>query len=566
MSGVEGDQSWLEPSQADLQAALREAYENPARTAELGSASAELAKNWTWDKVAVQYASRLAELKERPRFQERAAGKRKDVKLSCCMIVRNEERVIADCLKSVKPYADQIIVVDTGSTDRTPEICREIGVDLRFFQWTDSFAEARNQSMLGATGDWIFYVDADDTLPPECGKAIRGAAASAPKETGYFILPVRFLDGTQVDHVKLFRNLPGLQWDYRIHEQILPSLKALGASPGRITGAYVLHSNYDTSPEGQARKRVRDWKLLKMELKERPNNAYVLFCCGMTAHYTDDHKKAIPWLKKSLANSAPGDSTVRKCYALWALSLLKMEKVKEAKRVIADGLGVCPGDPELLYTLAQIEANEGRLDEALDHFQQVLRADITSHLSSINIGITGHLTLHHIGNIEFRRNNYDAARQAFYAALRAAPDYLLSAFRLYDAAIEMQDMETADAMLAHVQQHQGFSESWLNMLKKRTAEVEPTLRKVLEDRPDATAIRMELSRLLLRSEREREAIPHLHLLDSQSIAEATFYLGVMAIKQGRQGEALAWMQRAHELNPEHADTVEQLRVLRGEAN
>ena len=85
-------------------------------------------------------------------------------RLSVCMIVKNEERFLGQCLASVKDIADELIVIDTGSTDRTIEIAREHGAQVGYFEWCNDFAAARNASIAAATGDWILFLDADEEL------------------------------------------------------------------------------------------------------------------------------------------------------------------------------------------------------------------------------------------------------------------------------------------------------------------------------------------------------------------------------------------------------------------
>jgi glycosyltransferase involved in cell wall biosynthesis len=84
--------------------------------------------------------------------------------LSVCLIVKNESQHLSRCLASVKPYADEIIVVDTGSQDNTPDIAREYGAKLSYFAWGDDFSAARNYSISQACGEWIFIIDADEEL------------------------------------------------------------------------------------------------------------------------------------------------------------------------------------------------------------------------------------------------------------------------------------------------------------------------------------------------------------------------------------------------------------------
>jgi glycosyltransferase involved in cell wall biosynthesis len=94
------------------------------------------------------------------------------IAISLCMIVRDEEAVLGRCLDSVAPYVDEIVIVDTGSTDRTKEIAREYGAAVYDFEWIDDFAAARNFAFSKATRDYILWLDADDLLLPEDGERL----------------------------------------------------------------------------------------------------------------------------------------------------------------------------------------------------------------------------------------------------------------------------------------------------------------------------------------------------------------------------------------------------------
>ncbi|MFG0216248.1 glycosyltransferase family 2 protein, partial [Brevibacillus porteri] len=81
-------------------------------------------------------------------------------KISLCMIVKNEEECLHKCLDSVKDLVDEMIIVDTGSTDKTVEIGKSFGAVVHSYEWQDNFAEARNFGLEKATGDWILWMDA----------------------------------------------------------------------------------------------------------------------------------------------------------------------------------------------------------------------------------------------------------------------------------------------------------------------------------------------------------------------------------------------------------------------
>ena len=93
--------------------------------------------------------------------------------LSLCMIVRDSSRTLGACLESIRPWVDEIIVVDTGSVDATPEIAESYGANVFYFPWCDDFSAARNQSLSHATGDWLFWMDSDDTIDAENGRKLR---------------------------------------------------------------------------------------------------------------------------------------------------------------------------------------------------------------------------------------------------------------------------------------------------------------------------------------------------------------------------------------------------------
>ena len=95
--------------------------------------------------------------------------------ISACMIVKNEEKLLPTCLKSIKDYVDEIVIVDTGSTDQTVSIAESFGARVYHHPWENNFSKHRNQSFSYAKGDWIFYIDADEELLPGSGDALRAA-------------------------------------------------------------------------------------------------------------------------------------------------------------------------------------------------------------------------------------------------------------------------------------------------------------------------------------------------------------------------------------------------------
>ncbi len=499
----------------------------------------------------------------------RAKKLAKEADISLCMIAKDEERVIGDCLRSAMPYFAETILVDTGSKDQTIQIAKDLGAHVIESSWPDSFAEARNESLQPAKGKWIFWLDCDDTLPPSSAEAILNAALNAPPEIAGFIVPVQFVEegpgaGTRVDHVKLFRNIPGVQFEGRIHEQILASLRPHGEI-ARIGGAVVLHSGYDTSVEGQAKKRIRDEKLLTLDLEERPEHPFVLFNLGMTAHFCADHETAIEWLQKSIHFSGENDSHVRKAYALMGASHRYLGQLERALEVFDEGNDRVGGDPELDFQSAITLCELGRWAEAKTKYL-AMPLDTSGFFSSIDIGILGYKRSANLGRVCLALGEYNEAKEWLSTAFQQNPRAQEVAVDLIHAALERGDYRTAQTTLDELKTRCGPTESWADLqaqlMEMRGESPDGFLWTMARMHPCAVGPRLVLARRMLGSGFEREAAPHLEILDGLGCAEAAYFRGVSATRQGDFGRALVHMERAASLNPAHEATLQQVEALR----
>jgi len=194
--------------------------------------------------------------------------------LTLCMIVKNEERNLLRCLDSVRSLTSEFIIVDTGSTDRTPDIAAENGAELIPFDFTVvDFAAARNHAIDRARGEWILMLDADETLDPESAPKIEELVAVG-ENAGYFLeRHNRSSDSDKsfTDYVvRLFPNQPNHRYRGRVHEIIDTSILSGG---GRLhkTDIRIDHS-FSSDPE--ARRRKNHWyiKILKEEIAADPSD------------------------------------------------------------------------------------------------------------------------------------------------------------------------------------------------------------------------------------------------------------------------------------------------------
>ncbi len=155
------------------------------------------------------------------------------IKISFCAIAKNEERCIARCIESLYGVADEIILVDTGSTDRTVEIAKAHGAKIRNFEWINDFAAAKNFALDQASGDWVIFLDADEYFPNErSAKAVRAAIEKLHANTKYDGLyhAIRNITDTSSPdaaekasrsfNTRVFRLSPDIRFRNAIHEQV----------------------------------------------------------------------------------------------------------------------------------------------------------------------------------------------------------------------------------------------------------------------------------------------------------------------------------------------------------
>ena len=357
--------------------------------------------------------------------------------ISLCIIARDNELTIGATLESAIPWVDEIIVVDTGSKDRTIDVAKSYGARVEYFQWCDDFSRARNYSLQFATGQWVLWIDTDDVLPAHCGAELRHRLQSdvAPDVYG-FILQVfcptedapqlqvskerlspsiavgdrpysriateqlrkdfSSLKGvdlracsTAVDHVKVFRNGLRLAFEGRIHEQVLPSIRSL---EGRIewTPCYVIHAGSDGSEAGLNRKLARDLRLLRMDVQERPEHSFVWFNLGMTLLHQDQFQEAVDALLESVRLAQSCESHLRKAYALLVDSIDRRGDLELAKQKVWEGLGRFPSDPELSFKLGHLLLRQQDWDGAIEAFDRIPIDSGQKFFSSFDPGILRH--------------------------------------------------------------------------------------------------------------------------------------------------------------------------------
>lgn len=226
------------------------------------------------------------------------------MKISALLIVKNEEEIVADALESVKD-ADEIVVVDTGSTDRTVEIAMRYTDQIFSFPWIDDFAAARNHAIEMATGDWCYSIDADHKLLSPMEK-VREEAAKA-EAAGHKTALVKSLSGASHVHWRevLFKRDEGVRWKGKVHECLLPAA-SFKADVEREIG---YSKNHYKDPD-------RNLRIL-WDSERTPRTMFYL---GREFYEKKRYDEAIEWLEKFLKvgkwTPEIGEAclTIAKCY------------------------------------------------------------------------------------------------------------------------------------------------------------------------------------------------------------------------------------------------------------
>ncbi|KAA3617575.1 MAG: glycosyltransferase [Calditrichaeota bacterium] len=260
--------------------------------------------------------------------------KNKKQTLSLCMIVKNEEQFIKDCLESVKDSVDQIVILDTGSTDRTLEIVKNYNAEIHYFDWCDDFAKARNESIKFATSDWILWMDADERLSPESGVILRNELSTIQKPVIYQVqINNKTSDAASAylsTAYRLFKNNFGIGFKGRIHEQL--GFDSKFSKPEiRRSGVIIDHLGYAVDDNLKSQKNIRNLKLLKTMTSENPNDAYAHFTLGQQYNLNEEFALAIEHFEKAVKLKQFEKTMTASLHNVLAESYFKSGDYKSAK-------------------------------------------------------------------------------------------------------------------------------------------------------------------------------------------------------------------------------------------
>jgi GT2 family glycosyltransferase/predicted Zn-dependent protease len=376
-------------------------------------------------------------------------------RVSLCMMVKNEEKNLPACLESAADLVDEIVVVDTGSTDKTKQVAERLGARVYDFTWVDSFAAARNASLHHATGDWIFWLDADDRVDETNRQQLRKLFQGLGNENVAYSMKCRCLTetpgaaATVVDHLRLFRNHPDMRWKYRVHEQIMQSVRRLGGAVV-ATDIVIHHVGYE-DPSLRVSKEQRNLRLLLLDHAEDPNDPFTLFNLGWTYSEMGQPEEALSFLRGSLERSHPNDSIVRKLYAIIMSCLRKLGRRQEALAVCTEGRRYYPDDAQLLFDEAGLRRDENDFVGAEACLLQLMAKQDGPHFASVAEGLRGYLARHNLAVIYREQGRFAEAEAQWRAAAQEQTKFTPARFGLAELYLIQNRFPELEEQLAVVE-------------------------------------------------------------------------------------------------------------------
>ena len=317
------------------------------------------------------------------------AGKKKQdqniIRRSLCMIVKNEEQWIGASLKSVVDIVDEIIVVDTGSTDTTVSIAQSYGATIIPYIWRDDFSHARNVSIEHAQGDWILFIDADEVISPSDVKKIPQLCENT-NLAGYILTQRNYTTHTRcqnfcvctgdyaeelsapgfvpVERIGLFRNRPEIRFSGIIHETVAPSIKAIGGVVGKTDIVVHHYGHLDTT----SRSNKTDYYLTLglRQIQITPDDAKPYYDVGLIYFERGDFISA----EKNLLRAHDLDADYEEIKENLAILYFRWHKFDRSLVYIHKAMEKSGNREQLLITMGTIYDCMNRADQASVVFEQ----------------------------------------------------------------------------------------------------------------------------------------------------------------------------------------------------
>ena len=341
--------------------------------------------------------------------------------LSLSMIVRDEAERLAACLRSVQGFVDEMVVVDTGSSDDTVAIAEGLGATVHRIDWPGDFAPARNQALQWVSGDWVLVLDADEQLRPEAREPLR-QLMEQPELLLVNLLRQELgaLQSPYSNVSRLFRRHPAIRWSRAYHSLVDDSVaELLQREPHwRIADCStpaLLHDGYRPELLSAGNKAARLRSAMEAELLARPDDPYACAKLGSLEVAEGQAQRGIELLRRGLQH-CPAGAHPERYELLLHLAMAEAEREPAAAIALYRQALVTPLAPRLTLAarlnLAALLLHQGQLEDAEERCRQATTVAPEIGLGWFNLGV-----------IRRRRGDLAGALEAYRQAAALSPDH-----------------------------------------------------------------------------------------------------------------------------------------------
>jgi tetratricopeptide (TPR) repeat protein len=494
-------------------------------------------------------AASLRGLSQRARQVAGRARPVKDMTLSLVMIVKDEQEMLPGCLDAVKDAVDEMIVVDTGSSDRTVEIARSFGAKVVEFPWNGSFADARNVSIDNATCDWVMYLDADEHMIPEDAPKLRALLTRTWREA-FYLVETNYTGGDEsgaaVTHhaLRLWRRRPQYRFEGRIHEQKTHTMPTYLPERFETSTVRMRHYGYLRSRITAKDKSRRNIELLEVESHENPSpfNQYNL---GSEYLALGDPERARGYFDRAWEALRIEDRWQSAGYAPLLIARVATARrgagdIVAAREAIRDGLEAFPDHTDLVLEDALCAKEQGDLVAARTLAERCLEMGDAPTRYAATVGAGSFLAGCLLAELEERNGNLGRAEQLYRASLAEHDEYVAPVLPLVSlmAARGADEAEIAAAVPGRPSATLLAATALYEAGRAEPAE--SWFRDVLELQPANGAARIGLVEALLSQRRYQEAADQAGLEPVDSMLGATAHSARMfALAAAGDGDRMA---------------------------
>ncbi len=352
--------------------------------------------------------------------------------LSVCMIVKDEEDLLAKSLESVSDLADEIIVVDTGSTDNTVQIALQYGAKVYHHSWQGHFGKARNHAFTKATGEWIMILDADEFIPIEFKDRLKSLLIRGLVESiEGVIIQIKNYYGNSVNYnyifdsaCRIFRNRPTYLFTSPIHEEM--SQVILQKKPGAkiiTTDLHIEHLGYLNNIIQKKEKNERNLTIILDELKQRPEDPFLNYACGTEYFQREKFQLALEYYLQipvsEYAHLSFGADLIYKI----SVSYLLLAEYQSGHEYVIKGLEIFPDFQALWFIKGELDYMQDQLQSAKSAYQKCLQLKNNSvKYLQIN-GLSSFRSLWALGRVCEKEGNVEEAAVQYCLAYNSNPQY-----------------------------------------------------------------------------------------------------------------------------------------------